>query len=189
MASKSKTINWGGNDLIVNRVITGADTRAKGNITLPDTLSAGHLASRQTVVSHTTGNLTLTAADTGKLYLLNKADGAVITLPALSAANVGIWYEFIANTSVTSNAYDFVTGTQGTDFFIGTVAMLNNTDSEEVVLATANGSTHDNFTMAGTTTGGLAGTQFKLRAISATLWQVSGYLVSSGASSTPFATT
>lgn len=127
---------------------------------------------------------TITAAECGTTFLMNKADGIVFTLPA---ASVGLWYEFQANTSVTSNSYKLSTATQGTEFFVGTLPLVVG-GTADVDYFAGNGSTHDNITFAGTTTGGLAGTRIRVQCISSTLWSVSGFVVSSGTSATPFAT-
>jgi hypothetical protein len=189
MASKGKSVNMGGLDLYVNRIITGVAKASKGNLAVADTIDAGHIASRRNTVSITTdATKTLTIDESGSLFLLNKADGIVITLPALSAANVGLWYEFQVNTSVTSNAYKISTGTQGTDFFAGQVLTVDTDTAASPVAHAGNGSTHDNMSMAGTTTGGLIGTKIRVTAISSTLWHVEGINMASGAVASLFAT-
>lgn len=137
------------------------------------------------VVNVTAGaTRTITAAETGTLFLLNKADGVVLTLPA---AVVGRYYEFIVNTSVTSNAYKWSTATQGTEFFNGSFVSLQDA-AVASTLFTGDGSTHDNISMNGTTTGGLIGTRFRLICTVANLWTIVGDVRGSGTEVTPFAT-
>lgn len=148
-------------------------------------LNGGSGLARVPVVDVTAATRTVTAAECGTTFLMNKADGIVFTLPACS---VGLWYEFQANTSVTSNSYKISTATQGTEFFIGTLPLVVG-GTADVEYFAANGTTIDNITMAGTTTGGLAGTRIRLECISSTLWTVSGFVAASGTPATPFTTT
>jgi len=137
------------------------------------------------VVNVTTdATYTITEAQCGTTFLMNKADGIVFTLPA---ASVGLWYEFQANTTVTSNSYKLSTATQGTEFFVGTLPLVVG-GTADVEYFAGNGSTHDNITFAGTTKGGLAGTRVRVECISSTLWSVSGFVAASGTAETPFAT-
>lgn len=133
-------------------------------------------------LTQTTGTLTLTAAQAGTTVYLDKADGIVVTLPAPVA---GLSYKFIVKTAVTSNAYKISTGTQNVQFLNGTITSLQ---AAATAVFTGDGSTHDNFSMNGSTTGGLTGTEVTFTAISSTLWTVSGFVRSSGAAATPFAT-
>ncbi len=53
----------------------------------------------------------------------------------------------------------------------------------------ANGTTIASISMNGTTTGGLIGSRFKVKAISATVWAIEGFIYGSGTVVTGFATT
>jgi hypothetical protein len=148
--------------------------------------SNGYFYPKIPIQDITASTKTITTAETGTLFLLNRAAGIVFTMPAPA---VGLYYDFIVNTSVTSNAYKWSTATQGTDFFLGT---LVGEDIDGTVTSgagfTGNGTTHDNISMNGTTTGGLVGTQFRLIGISTTLWTCQGMVSGSGTIATPFAT-
>jgi len=138
-------------------------------------------------VKHTTGaTRTLTKFESGTTVYLAKADGVVITLPA---SEIGLTYDFVVSTSVTSNAYKLSTAVQGTEFFDGTYTAI---DSDGVgvvgVIFTGDGTTHDNYGMNGTTTGGLVGTELSVTCTAANKWTVSGYNRGSGAMATSFAT-
>lgn len=189
MSTKTKTFNLAGVDLIVNRIMTGKTKPSQGETPFTSAVDDGHIAAKTNIINITAdATRTMTAEESGSLVLFNKADGIVITLPALSAANIGLWYEFQVNTSVTSNAYKWSTGTQGTDFFVGQVLTVDTDTAASPVAHAGNGTTHDNISMSGTTTGGLIGTRVKVTAISATQWQVEGVSMASGAVATPFAT-
>lgn len=189
MATKAKQIDMGGMTIVCDRIVTGI-TRPKAGFTVSDSMASGAINDRINVVNITAdATKTLTAEQSGSLILLNKADGIVITLPTLSSARVGMYFDFQVNTSVTSNAYKWSTGTQGTEFFNGQV-LTNDTDTAASLVAHAgNGSTHDNISMNGTTTGGLIGTRIRLECVSSTLWTVSGINMASGAVATPFSAT
>lgn len=168
------TIDLGGNDIVVNTIKVGAST--PGQI-------ATAAASR--VIRHTTGaTRTLTAAQSGTTVYLDKADGVVVTLPASA---VGLTYRFVVVTSVTSNAYKLSTATQGTEFFDGTYNSLQDAAVASSVF-TGDGTTHDNFSMNGTTTGGLVGTDIEVTCTVANKWTVSGNVRGSGTEATSFAT-
>lgn len=191
MASKSRIVNLAGLDIICNRILTGKDKVSGGSTPIADTVTPGAvLGGRRNIVSHTTGaTRTLTVDESGSLYLLNKADGVIITLPAASVANIGVWYEFFAKTAVTSNAYKWSTATQNTEFFDGTFVGM---DEDGVVTSgqvfTGDGTTHDNISMNGTTTGGRQGTQFRLTCTALNKWTVTGLFGGNGTIATPFAT-
>lgn len=119
-------------------------------------------------------NLTLTNALSGSLILMDDATQAFV-LPEITAANVGIWFEFVSTvaataTTITANAADLYIGSSrissttagGDDSFHPDV-------SNDVI-----------FTMNGTTQGGEVGSYVYLHAISATRWLIRAELVGSG---------
>lgn len=147
--------------------------------------SSAQVPYRPVMIRHTTGaTRTLTAAESGAVVYLDKADGVTITLPAWAA---GLMFRFFVVTSVTSNAYKLSTATQGTEFFDGTYSSLQDAAVASAVF-TGDGSTHDNFSMNGSTTGGLVGTELMVVATSSNKWTVSGQVRGSGTEATSFAT-
>jgi len=123
-----------------------------------------------------------TAAQSGTLFVLNRAAGTTVTLPAPA---VGLKYSFVVQTSVTSNNYKVITDA-GTTFLQGALSESIASGAPNVYVG--DGSTHIAVTMNGTTTGGLKSTRLTLECITATLWQVTGVSVASGTIATPFAT-
>jgi len=167
------TIDMSGNDLVVNTIKVGSTA-----------LGGAGVASQ--TIRHTTGaTRTLTAAQSGSTIYLDKADGVVVTLPASA---IGLTFNFVVVTSVTSNAYKVSTATQGTEFFDGTINSLQDAAVASAVF-TGDGSTHDNFSMNGTTTGGLVGTNVTFTCTAANKWTASGFVRASGTEATPFSTT
>ncbi len=148
--------------------------------------SLGTVNSSLNVVAET-ANATLTAAQSGTLFLFNVAAGATLTLPA---AAVGLTYGFAVQTSITSNSAKVTVGSSN-GFLIGAVqsAASSGGATDQWV---GNGSSHISVTQNCTTTGGLQGSYFTVTCIyagSTPLWLVDGELIGSGTLATPFATT
>lgn len=126
--------------------------------------------------------VTLTAADSNKIYLLDTAAGSVVTLPTPAA---GMKFRFVVSTSVTSNSH--IIGGSAGEFLLGCLQMGIDTSATSEMQA-LNGTTHLTITMNGSTTGGLIGTVIDFEGISATQWLVSGLVVGSGTLATPATT-
>ncbi len=105
------------------------------------------------------------------------AAGGVVTLPA--ALGTGVRYriavKILLTTAIVINA---VSG----DVFVG--GLMGATDVAGITFICVPGD--DIITFNKTTTGGLAGTYVELEDIAAGFWQTTGWVVSSGAESTPF---
>lgn len=127
---------------------------------------------------------TLLAEESGALCLFDRAAGNVYTLPAPVE---GMTFEFLATVAVTSNAYKVITNA-GTVFLLGAIMGGSLTVADSGDVFQANGTTHVAISMAGSTTGGLIGTKFRLTCISATQWVIDGTYVGSGTLADPFAT-
>ena len=129
--------------------------------------------------------IALTASQSGSVILVNDAAGLDFTLPAIAAADVGIWYRFVVTTTVTSNNFR-VTAASG-DFLNGGVWIADFDTANTGAYFAANGSSHLACTMNGSTKGGKVGTVVEFTAISATGWYVTGIQVfGDGALATPF---
>lgn len=144
-----------------------------------DTVSA-----KKKIISGLGATHTLDAVNSGSTVVLDRAAGIVITLPL---AQVGLTYDFIVATSVTSNSYKIITGA-GTELLIGGYVSVDTDTSNAVAVFTGNGSTHIAVTSNGTTTGGLVGTKLRFTCVSATRWEVEGMMMGSGVVATAFAT-
>ena len=127
---------------------------------------------------------TLTASDSGAMVLLDTATGSVVTLPT---PVVGMQFEFFVSASVTSNSHIITVADTTTQFLSGAITMVIDTSgtSEGQLL---NGTSHITLTMNGSTTGGLKGTYYKFKAISTTVWSVTGIVAGSGTLATPATT-
>lgn len=127
---------------------------------------------------------TLLAEESNALCLFDRAAGVVFTLPAPVE---GMQFEFLATVAVTSNAYKVITNSASV-FLLGAVMGGSLTVADSGDVFQANGTTHRAISMAGSTTGGLVGTRFKVTCVSATQWLIEGGYVGSGTLADPFAT-
>ena len=135
--------------------------------------------------------IVLTAAQSGRVILLDDAAGLDFTLPALSAADIGTHFLFLLTVEPTSNSYRFTAATG--DLLNGHIIIYDKDVAEgstEALLQVfqANGSSHLVVTITGTddTQGSLIGGWLEFTAISATGWFVRGSLIGDGALATPF---
>jgi hypothetical protein len=151
---------------IITPVTSGAGTKIKTQV---------GIVSGSTLTSATAP--AISALTSGSVYTLAAA-AITVTLPACSAANVGLSYEFVTTTIATAQ----IINTTGSDVFLGsvysTLAVVNATNDTACGSSTAN----KTMTMNGTTTGGLPGSRIRVTCISATQWLVSGFVI--GASGT-----
>jgi hypothetical protein len=175
--------------------LTAATTRT---VTFPDVdINLGTSAGKLNTIVDTGGAfatpIVLTAADSGKTYLLDDAAGLDFTLPAIAAGNVGMTFRFVLVTEVTSNSYRITSG-EATDLMVGHVLIFDKDVAEgstEALLQIMRPDVSDDdaITIAGAddTTGALVGGWLELEAVSATRWFVTGSLIGDGALATIFA--
>lgn len=123
---------------------------------------------------------TLLAKESGALCLFDRAAGNVYTLPTPVE---GMQFEFLATAAVTSNAYAVNTAA-ATEFILGAVNSSKLAAGTDVFQA--DGTAHVGISMAGSTTGGLVGTAFRMTAISTTQWLIEGSVIGSGTLADPF---
>jgi len=166
--------------LVSNKAATmGGAWTFNGAVTLNGTTTFSGAQVKQ--VYGSSGNTSPTAAQSGSTFLFDTAAGITYTLPA---PIVGATYDFVVTTSVTSSNHKVITSA-GTIYLQGAITSATTTAS---VFESVTGSTNISITMNGTT-GGLVGSNFTFKCLSATLWQVSGTNFTSGTTATPFATT
>lgn len=145
------------------------------------------VASKKPVISGSGATRTLNELESGSLVLMDRAAGIVFTLPA---AKAGLQFDFVASTSVTTNAYKIITAA-GTELLIGGLITIDTDSTNAISDFSANGSTHVaiNMTAANSNAlGGLVGTRVHLRCLNSTQWLVEGVNLAAGTPATPFAT-
>lgn len=127
--------------------------------------------------------VTLTAADSGKTFLFDRAAGIVYTLPV---PYPGMTFDFVNTVTITSNAAAVVTNSASV-FVAGAIHVLVSGAITGLDFQ-CNGTTHVKITSNGTTSGGILGGHVRFVAASATVWVVDGLLVGSGSTVTPCST-
>ena len=142
------------------------------------------VGSNKKVIKEAVATRTLLASESGALCVFDRAAGVVFTLPA---PVVGMEFDFIVQTAVTSNAHKVITNA-ATVFLVGGVLMGDVTIATSGDYFEADGSTHVSLSAAGSTTGGLLGERYKVTCISATQWVIHGVCHGAGTLATPFAT-
>ena len=86
---------------------------------------------------------------------------------------------------VETAATALVVQTDGTDKFVGSLALVD-TDSSGAMFGYAPASTNDVLTLNGTTKGGIAGSWLKFTAVDTAKWLVEGVVLGSGSPTTMF---
>jgi len=143
------------------------------------------------IVSGSISSVTLTTQQSGSVILMDRAAGITFTLPIATSSTVGMYYDFVVTTTVTSNGYKVITGA-ATEFLIGGYTSVDTDSSNAVAVFIGNGSSHIsvNMTSASTNaTGGILGTKLRFTCLSTTRWMVEGIVQGAGTVATAFATT
>ena len=142
-----------------------------------------HKAAARKVIGDGVATRTLTAKESGALCLHDLAAGVVYTLPTPS---IGMTFEFLCSTTITSNSAKVLTNL-ATEFLLGSIGVFNSGAATAQGFL-ANGTTIRSVNGNGTTTGGVAGDTYRVTALSSTQWAVSGRMTNTGTAATPFAT-
>jgi hypothetical protein len=122
--------------------------------------------------------------NTGAVVLLSRAAGITVTLPA--ALGYGSVFEFLVNTTVTSNS-DIIKVANSTDVMTGVCVAAQ--DGGDTVVAFETAASSDTITLNGTTTGGIKGDRIILKDVAAGLWSVNIVMSGTGTEATPFSAT
>lgn len=165
--------------------LAGMLVDTSGNVTLPGTLTyaAGNIPN---VISGSGATVTLTAAQSGSLALMDRAAGIVFTLPTPA---VGLVYNFAVTVTVTTNSYKVITNT-GTVLLTGPVYGIDTDSTNAIAAYTGDGTANIAVTQAATgtnATGGIKGSMLTFRCITTLLWEVTGTVLQAGTAATPFA--
>ena len=153
-----------------------------------DTTAAYLLAQRQTT-DLVTATDALTAAESGKLFVFDDADGAVLTLPDSGGSDlIGAYYDFAIAVTATSNAHKIVCADTTNEKLFGQLhAIDTDTSDANASFAAQAGDNFSAINCNGSTTG-IIGSTFRVQNIAADKWIVSGNIHHTGAAATPFAT-
>lgn len=148
----------------------------------------GGLRTKYKVIAPTTATVTIARSNSNSIFLMNAAAGIVFTLPA---AVPGLYFEFAATVSVTSNTYKVIVTNLLTEFLIGTLQGYNSASADAAAAFSGNGTTHVAVTMNSTgsnATGGIQGSLLSFQCLTTGLWMVSGSYLSGTTATTPFTT-
>ena len=149
----------------------------------PD-FSAGILSGGASILAAGTGHV-LTGADAGKTVVFNAAAATLVKLPA---PELGMVFNFV--TAVTATADHVIQAATNNHGFLGGVLFTNTTADETNAFAAAVDGNNDFITMNGTTSGGHAGSHWRIVAVldasAAKCWVATGTTIGSGAAITPF---
>jgi hypothetical protein len=153
--------------------------------TLPgNTVISGTLSYRQPITSLTgAGPTAITAAMSGYKFNFNRAAGVAVTLPAVTAAEVGVFFDFYFETTATG---DHTITAAAADILFGGLKIEDFDTANTGSYFAADGSDDLIITMNGTTKGGKKGSNLRVTCSSATAWTVQGQLFGDGTLATPF---
>ena len=136
-----------------------------------------------------TANLTLDPEQhAGRIVIVNKADGAAITLP--NATGTGHVYTILIDTTISSNSTTIKVA-PSTDEEMRGVLLGRDTDAEGATGYTWGADDNDDtITLNGAATGGKKGDKIILTDAATGQWDVEGFIQQSGGSeATPFSAT
>jgi len=149
----------------------------------PD-FSAGILSGDASILAAGTGHV-LTGADAGKTVVFNAAAATLVKLPA---PELGMVFNFV--TAVTATADHVIQAATDDHGFLGGVLFTNTTADQTNAFAADVDGSNDFITMNGTTSGGHAGSHWRIVAVldasAAKCWVAAGTVIGSGAAVTPF---
>ena len=165
------------------------DAHVQGVSNLGSVVMTSTLEGNKIKVENVTADDTLTAAESGKTFVFNDADGATLTLPdSGGGAIIGTYFNFFIAVTITSNQHKVVCADTTNEKLIGS---LHAVDADgDASAAIWNAQDGDSFSAISTNgvTKGIVGTMFTLTNMAADVWHVRGELVCTGTPATPFAT-
>lgn len=152
------------------------DMDVSGDLTVDGTLT-----NKVPVTSITTATYTVTAAQSGTHFSLNRAAGIAVTLPTCAS---GLVYHFSVGTTFSGAG---IINTAATDeLYVGGLTINDPATAGDMNFFSADVANDDSIDLGSAAQGWLQGGQFKLVGLSATRWHVEGSLVGDGTLATPF---
>ena len=132
-------------------------------------------------VKRLTSSITLTADDSGSIFILDVAGGLTVTLPTCAP---GLNFKFIVGTTFTTAG---LINTAATDeLYVGTLMLVDPATATDMNAFSADVSDDDTIDLGSAGQGWLQGGWFNLVGTSGTRWHVDGQLVGDGTLATPF---
>jgi hypothetical protein len=162
---------------------TNFDVDSSGNVSGTGTIKlTGATNMLSDYESITAATKTLTSADSGTVYGLNRAAGIVVTLPTPAA---GVQYQFLVETTFSGAGQIKTATTDGTDGFLGTAVVYDAgvaSDNQSFNPAASN----DVIDLGSIEQGWLTGGWIKLTGVNTTTWWVEAFLMGDATLATPF---
>jgi|TARA_R100001244_G_scaffold62900_1_gene52353 hypothetical protein len=132
-------------------------------------------------VEFLTASRTITANDSGKVFILSVAGGLTVTLPS---AAPGLNYKFIVGTTFTTAGQINTAATD--ELYVGTMMLVDPATATDMNAFSADVSNDDTIDLGTAGQGWLQGGMINIVGISDTRWHVDGLLVGDGTLATPF---
>lgn len=200
MATKTKTVDWGGLTVEIGTLKLGSTKPGQAGTAVTSTADElnildGVLATAAEInracdvstriVNATAATLAVTVADhDSKTVTLNRAAGIAVTLPAASGS--GARFRFFVGTTVTSNSTTIKVA-NASDTMVG--VCMQAADGDSTMAMYEAGGTDDTITFDGSTTGGIKGDYVEVEDVAANLWYVKVVGSATGTEASPFSAT
>lgn len=142
------------------------------------------------IVDATSASLAVSAdSHDGKVIVLNRAAGMVITLPTITSSNYGAKFRFVVKTTFTGTAS--IESATAADVMLGHALMGNDTNNTVVDWPATIGDGYNKIDLFGTanSTGGMAGQSIEITILGANLFYVEIRGDAAGTEATPFVAT
>jgi hypothetical protein len=166
-------INYGRFDNLQSKLATVPVTTTT-NVTVIDATTLAAAATR-----------TLTTSESGVLVIVSSTTGYTVTLPA---PTTGMQFEIVSSATPTTGTAKIITDA-ATTFITGGVTVSSSSATAGTSTFACNGTSHIAISQNKTTSGGLIGTRWLFKALSTTVWYVTGTSIGvGGGGSTPFVT-
>tara|TARA_R100000781_G_scaffold86284_2_gene53103 strand:+ start:601 stop:2436 length:1836 start_codon:yes stop_codon:yes gene_type:complete len=151
-------------------------------------LTNAYLEGAKLSYENVTANDTLTEAESGKLFIFNDADGAVLTLPDSGGGDlIGVTYHFYIAVTITSNSHKVVCTDTTNEKIHGQLHAIDvDGDASSNIWAAQAGDSFSAITTDGTTKAQI-GSSFTITNIAADVWHINGNIHCAGTPATPFA--
>lgn len=145
------------------------------------------LGEKENIIQGSAATVTLTTQQSGSLVLFDRAAGITYTLPPATAANTGIFYQFMVTTTITTNAAAVFGATPSDLFVAGSNIEMLKSGTVALNSYSPNGTTNYKISSNGTTTGGVIGDVYTFYCLGLNKWLVNGFMSNTGTAATPFA--
>ena len=136
---------------------------------------------KQVVTSITDATKTVTAAESGTIFTLNRAGGITITLPTAAA---GLNYTFIVGTTFTGAGQ--INTDNASDLFSGFAQIFDPATAGDTNTFIPDASDDDTIDLGSAAQGWLVGGIIRLKATTAAVWHCEAILHGDGTLATPF---